>query len=219
MSPAKPKQVIDHGISQKAHIPIGVNAQRAMPFRQLGTVNPMYQRNMRKNRHIPSHALIDHILPKRIVQMVVPADHMRNPHIMIVNHHSQHIGRGAISSQYHHIVEHIILYRHRALNRIFDSCRAVIGHFHTHDIGGVRWYIRAVTPRRTHSFTGFASLLTNGRKLFSAQIATIGSPALDQCICNFDMARRLRRLANRRGIAAKSKPVKPVMYRLDRIFG
>ena len=48
------------------------------------------------NRLGPIHRGIDHRLARGIVQMVVATDHMRDPHVMVIDHHCQHISGRAI---------------------------------------------------------------------------------------------------------------------------
>ena len=48
MAPAKAEQIIDHRVGKIALIAVGVDAKRAMAFREFGPINAMNQRDMGK---------------------------------------------------------------------------------------------------------------------------------------------------------------------------
>ena len=84
VAPAQAHQVIAQRFRQVAHLAVGLDADRTMPLRQLGAVRTMDQRHMREFGHRPVEGPVDLRLTKRIVQMVVAADHMGDAHVMVV---------------------------------------------------------------------------------------------------------------------------------------
>ena len=91
---------------------------------------------MCEDRHIPSHAAIDHRLAEGVVQMVVAADHMGDAHVMIIDNNRQHVGWRSVGAQDDHVVKLLVLYRDGALYRILDGHGAVVGHLHAHSERG-----------------------------------------------------------------------------------
>ena len=87
---------------------------------------PVDQRDMRPDRYVPAHGVIDHGLARSIVQMIVAADHMGNAHVVIVYDHGQHIDRRAVTAQNDHVIELVIAEFYTALHRIRDHGLAVL---------------------------------------------------------------------------------------------
>ena len=48
-------------------------------------------------------------LPRRIIEMVIPADHMGDGHVYVIDHHREIIGRRPIYAGYNEIIEFLIL--------------------------------------------------------------------------------------------------------------
>ena len=108
VAPAEPHEIIAQRRGQKAHGAIGIDAERAMPLRQFGAVGAMDQRNMRHDRGAPAERLIDLHLARRIGQMIVAANDMRDAHVVIVDDDGEHIGRRAVGAQKDEIVEILV---------------------------------------------------------------------------------------------------------------
>ena len=96
MRPAEPRQIIAHPRRRIAHGLIVFDPKRAMPFGQFLAVRPMDQRNMGPDRHVPTHGIIDHCLTRRVVQVVIPPDHMADAHVVIIHDNRQHISGNTI---------------------------------------------------------------------------------------------------------------------------
>ena len=60
-------------------------------------------------------------LAEGVVQMVVAANDMGDPHVMIIDHDGEHIGRRSVGAQQHHVIKLGILHRHITLHRIVDG--------------------------------------------------------------------------------------------------
>ena len=102
---------------------------------------------MRIDWHWPSHGFNNFHLPERIIEMVITTDHMGHPHIMVINHHGQHIGWRAITAQHHQIIQRAMLDGHRALDGVIDGGAAIQRHFQPHCKGQIRGISRVgITP-------------------------------------------------------------------------
>ena len=154
MAPAEPKQIIGDRFGQHAEfVAIGIDPQRAVALAQLGAVRAVDQRHMGVSRLRPAHRIDDRQLPESIVQMVVAANDVGDPHVVIVDHHREHVGRRAVGAQQDEIVELGILDRDFALDLVLDHRLAFARGLDANDgrlIGGpvVAVAPRAVDPER-----------------------------------------------------------------------
>src|SRR6267378_5068437 len=71
MAPAEAKKIIAQGFRQIAEVTIGLDAERAMPFRQLRPIRTVDQRQMGEFGSRPTERVRDLLLAKRIVEVVV----------------------------------------------------------------------------------------------------------------------------------------------------
>ena len=126
MAPAEPDQIIAQGGGQIAHRAVGIDAERAVALRQLRAVRPVDQRDVRHGRHAPAQRVVDVLLTGGVDQMIVAADDMGHAHVVIVHHHREHVGRGAVRAQQHQIVEVLVLPDHAALNLVLDHGLAAL---------------------------------------------------------------------------------------------
>ena len=70
--------------------------------------------------------MIDHHLARCVVEVIITADYMGHAHIMIVDHHRQHINGRPVRAEQHHVVQLIILNGDIALHPVADHGRAVL---------------------------------------------------------------------------------------------
>ena len=68
----------------------------------------------------PAHRADDRQLAEGVVEMVVAADDVGDAHVMVVDHHRQHVGRRAVGAQQDEIVELGVLDRDPALDQVVD---------------------------------------------------------------------------------------------------
>ena len=77
--------------------------------------------------------------------MVITANDMGNPHVMIINDDGQHVGWRAIGAQDHHVVKRLVLHRDPALHGVINCRLAAVRHLHAYDKGAVG-RVTAVPP-------------------------------------------------------------------------
>ena len=97
-----------------------LHAERAVPFGQLGAVGAVEQRDMGVDRRLPAEGAEELDLAKRIVQVVVAADRMGDPHVVVVDHDRKHVGRRAVAPEQHHVVELPVGHPDGSLYRVLD---------------------------------------------------------------------------------------------------
>ena len=94
---------------------------RAVALAELGAVGAVDQRHMGIGRLRPAHRADDRQLAEGVVEMVVAADHVSDPHVVIVDHDRKHVGRRAVRAQQDEVVELGVLDGDPALNLVVDD--------------------------------------------------------------------------------------------------
>ena len=130
MRPAEAQQIVAQCFGQIAHIAVSFDAERAVAFGEFCAIRAVDQWNVRINRLRPVHRADNAELAEGVVEMVVAADHMGHAHVMIVNHHRQHVGRRAVRTQQDHVIELRVLDYHTALHCILDHALAIYNERH-----------------------------------------------------------------------------------------
>ncbi len=120
MAPAEPDQIIAQRLRQVAERTVGLDPQRAVALGQLRAVGPVDERNVRHARNVPAKRIVDLLLARGVDQVVVAPDHMGDAHVVVVDHHRQHVGRIAVAAQQHEVVEVLVLPDHAALDLVLD---------------------------------------------------------------------------------------------------
>ena len=121
MAPAQTRQVIAHRPGRIAERREFVQANRAVAFRQFLAILAMDQRDVGENRPLPAHRVEDLDLAGGVGQVIVAPDHMGHAHVVIIHHDRQHVGRGSVAAQQHHVVQLIIGHADRALHGVVDA--------------------------------------------------------------------------------------------------
>jgi hypothetical protein len=103
-----------------------------VPLGELGAIGAVDQRDMGIDGLGPAtldriHRMVDRQLAEGVVEVVVAADDMGHAHVVIVDHHREHIGRRAVGAQQDVVVDLDILHRHAALHGIVDRGLALGG--------------------------------------------------------------------------------------------
>lgn len=91
MAPPQTGEVVAHTGRGKAHCLIFLRAQSAVTFRQFLAIRAVDQRDMRPDRYVPAHGVVNHHLARGVVEVIIPADHMGHAHVMVINNNGQHI--------------------------------------------------------------------------------------------------------------------------------
>ncbi len=86
--------------------------------------------------------------------MIVAANDLRNAHIMVVDDNSQHIGRRAVRTQQHKIINILIWKNDPALHGVFDDGFAAQGRFDAHNWRNAFWRLACVSIAPAAVITG-----------------------------------------------------------------
>ena len=155
--------------------------------------------------------------------MVVAADDVGDAHVVVVDHHRQHVGRVAVAAQQHEIVEVLVLPDHAALDLVLDHGLAGLrrleadGRLHA----GGRLGRIAVAPQpviEAGAALG-ARLLAHRRQFLRGGVAAVGLAAGEQLLGDLAMAGGAAELVDDVAVPIELQPFQPVEDRRDRRLG
>ena len=133
--PAQAGQIVAHGLGQIAHLGVFMHRLGAVPLGQFGAVRPVNQRDVGEDRARPAQRVVDQALTCGVVQVIVAANDVGHAHVVIVHHHGQIIGRGAVRAQQDQIVQIVGRPTDRALDLVGHRHRGRLRAAETHDVG------------------------------------------------------------------------------------
>ncbi len=109
---------------QEAVVAILHHADRTGALGQLLAFLVEDHRQVRELRHLGTERVIDVDLPRRVVDVVVAADHFSDAHVDIVDHHGEVVGRPAVGTEDHQIVQLVVRPLDAALDLVVEHHRA-----------------------------------------------------------------------------------------------
>jgi hypothetical protein len=154
--------------------------------------------------------------------VVVATDDVGDAHVVVVDHHRQHVGRRPVGAQQDEIVELGIGDRDAALDEVVD-CRLALARGFQADDGGSAFgpRIGAVAPFALEPERPPLGLrpLAPGLQFLGRQIAAVGGAALDQLVRDLGVARLILRLEMDLLVPVEPEPGEPVEDHVDRFLG
>ena len=221
--PAEPQQVVSQRGGKIPHVAVGLDAEGAMTLGQLGPVGPVNQRDVGEGRRLPAQRRVELVLAECVGQVIVAADHVGHAHVVVVHHHRQHVGRGPVGPQQHHVVELRVGHGHRTLDPVVDPGLALQRHLdpdHRIDtgrcLGGV-----AVPPAAVVEL--LAALgprgLAHGGQFFRRTVAAIGPAFGQQAMRRLDVALGAPGLVEDLAIMIEFQPVQSLQDGVDGLLG
>ena len=223
VAPPEPRQIVAQGGRQIAQGAVSVDAKRAVPLGELGPVRPVNEWDMRHDWDVPAERLIDLGLSRGVGQVIVAANDVRHPHVVIVDDDREHVGRVAVRTQQHEIVQILVGEDDLALHLIVDDCFALLARAETDhglDAGGRLGRI-AVAPATvvTHGLALEAGLLAHLLQLSHAGVTAVGAARAKQLLGDLAMALGALKLAYRLAVPIESEPFQPIKNRVHRGLG
>ena len=213
VAPSEPRQIVAQSSRQIAQRAIGVDAERAVPLGELGAVRPMNKRDMRHDRNVPAERLIDLGLSRSVGQMIVATNDVRHPHVVVVDDDREHVGRIAVRTQQHEIVEILVGEDDLALHLVVDNRLALLGGAQTDhglDAGGrLGWIAVAPAAVVAHRLALETGLLAHLLQLFHARVTAIGAAGPEQLLGDLAMALGALKLADRLAVPIKPSHLSP----------
>ncbi len=125
VAPAQAREVVVHALGQVAVVLVVGHAHRAAALGQLqavaaqddGQVAELRQRRAQRAEHVD--------LPRRVVDVLVAAEHVRDPHVPVVHHHREVVGGHAVVAHDDQVVDLLVADRDGALDEIVPGHVAV----------------------------------------------------------------------------------------------
>ena len=223
VTPAEAQQPVYQRIRKNPEFAVRIDAQRAMPFGELGPVGAVDQGNMRVDRRLPAECTEQLGLAKRVVEVIVAPDRMGDFHVVIVDDDRQHVGRRSVAPQKHHVVELGVGDPDHPLHHILDDGFAFARRLESDDgidaRRGFRGIAVAPPPVIEHPAPLGLGPLTHFRELVGCGITAIGLSFIEQAARRLSVARETRELAHRLIVPVKPEPRKAVENRGDRVVG
>ncbi|CCK07946.1 conserved hypothetical protein [Cronobacter sakazakii 696] len=133
VGPAQTHQIVQQRFRQVAVVAVLHNTHRAVTFREFFTVIAVDHRDVRVQRHRRAQRFQNVDLARRVVDMVFATDHVRDFHIPVVHHHTEVVGRGAVSTTDNQIVKLKVAELNRAADLIVKHDGAILRVRKTHD--------------------------------------------------------------------------------------
>ncbi len=223
MSPTQAHEVVPQRFRQESHGAVGLDAERAMAFRQLRAVGPVDERDVRHHRHLPAHRRVDLRLARGVGEMVVAADDVGDAHVVVVDDHRQHVGRRAVGAQQHEVVEIAVRPGDAALHLVVDHGLALGRRLEAHDrrdargrLGGV-----AVAPASVVAHRALLGLgaLAHRREFILAGEAMIRLALGEQSQRHLAVTVGAGELVHRLAVPIEAEPGEAVDDRGDRGVG
>ncbi len=103
--PAETGEVVEHRLRQVAGIVVLHDAHRTMSFRQLLPVVAKDHRQVGVERHRRTERLQDVDLARRVVDVVVAADDVRDAHVPVIDDDAEIVGWRTVGAGDHQVVE------------------------------------------------------------------------------------------------------------------
>ena len=155
--------------------------------------------------------------------MVVAADDVGDAHVVVIDHHGEHVGGIAIASQQHEIVEILVLPDHAALHLVLDHGLAGLGRPEP-DRGfyACGRFGRVAVPPQAVIEAGAAfraGLFPHRRELFRGGVAAVSLAAGQQLLGDLPVPRGAGELVDDVAIPVEFEPFQAVQDRGDRGIG
>ena len=103
--PAEAREEVDDRLGQVAQLLVLHHAHRAVPLGELLPVLAQHRGHVRVHRRLGAERADDVDLPRRVVDVIVAADHVRDPHVEVVDDDAEVVGRRAVGARDDEVVE------------------------------------------------------------------------------------------------------------------
>ena len=153
--------------------------------------------------------------------MIVAADDVRHPHVVIIDDHGQHIGRRAIGAQQHHVVKLGIGDGDRPLNFVGDRHAAGLRRLQPDDMRRIVRPIGAIPPAAIIAQRLLGGTLGGAHRLqiLGRGIAAIGVAGGEQLVRDRGVAGSAGELIDNFAIPFEIKPREAIENCRDGGFG
>ena len=191
-----------------------------MALGELAAVRSEDHRHVGEGRRLRVQRPVDVDLARRVVEVVVAANHVGDAHVHVVHDHGEIVGGHAVRAHEDDVVEFLVVKLHVAVYLVLDHDDALVGIPETNDGLDAR---HRLGPLAAASVVArLLPSLTLGRphgvQLFLAAIAVVGLALGDQLFGDLGVAIEVLRLVERPDVGTQLEPLHPVQDDLDRLL-
>mmetsp|Transcript_17774 Transcript_17774/g.42291 ORF Transcript_17774/g.42291 Transcript_17774/m.42291 type:complete len:432 (-) Transcript_17774:317-1612(-) len=155
VSPAQAQEVVAHRGGEVAHVPVLLRSSRPVTLGELLAVSTVDERDVGKAWRNPTSRDVQLILSEGVGEMVGATDDVRNTHVMVVDHHGEHVSWGSVRTKKDHVVHLAVSHGDVALHLVVDHRLPLQGHLESDNginsrrcLGRVSVAPTTVVPRR-----------------------------------------------------------------------
>ena len=198
------------------------HADGAVALGELLAVGPENHRQMRELGHTGLERVIDVDLARRIVDVVVAADHFGDVHVDIVDDDGEIVGRKAVRAHHDEIVEFLVVPLDAAFDLVVEHHRTrarVAETNHAVRMFAQRFVLFAVNPgiARLHALVHLRR--AHRIEFFARFVCVIRLAGVHEFLGNFDVTIHAQRLIIRAFVMIQPEPVHAVENRFHRFVG
>ena len=193
----------------------------AVTLRQLGAVRSVDQGDVGEGRARPAQRIVDQALARGVVQMIVAANDVGHSHVVVVHDDGEIIGRRAVRTQQHQIVQVVGRPVHVALDLIGHRDRRRLWPTEAHDVRQ-RQVVHGrltVAPRRFEGALFSLGLVTQTTGLLGRGEVAVGVASFEQLIDHLAVAVGAAVLEHRLFVGEQFQPAQTVEDGLHRLVG
>ncbi len=176
---------------------------------------------MAEGRDRPVHGLVHQRLAAGVGEVLLAADHVGDPHVMVVDGDGEIVGGRAVAPQDHQVLEVLVGEGHRTAHGVLDHRFAVAGGLEAHHVrlvGHLRPRL-AVAPGRAQGVAGRAGGRLGVLAFLRRHPAAIGPAPLHQRARHLAMPVGPGELEHRGLVVVEPQPLQTVEDHLHRRLG
>ncbi len=141
--PAEAREVVEQRLRQEAHVAVLQHADRAVALGELRAVGAEDHRQVGVRRRLDAERAQHLHLPRRVVDVVVAADHVRDSHVVVVHDHAEIVGGRAVRARDDQVVELARLEHDRSVHDVLNDHLPLVGAAKAHHRIHARPRVRA----------------------------------------------------------------------------
>ncbi len=227
MRPAQPRQIVDQRLGKIAVLGVLHDAHRTVALGEALAVHPEDHRDVREFGKLRSERVKNVDLARRVVDVIVAADDVRDLHVEVVHDDTEVVGGDPVGAQQHQIVELRVRHRYRPFDEIVKADFALLRVAEAHDRRPVgRGHepcglgaLGAPAPVVAGLLAARALAFAHHVELFPGRPAAVGFSLRDELLGDFLVARNALQLEERSLVPIEPEPAHAVEDRLHRGLG
>ncbi len=222
MRPAEPHEIVEQRVRQVAVVAILHHADRAVALAEFLPVRAEDHRQVRETRYRGAERLVDVDLARRVVDVVVAADHVGDAHVDVVDDHREVVGRETVRTEDHEVVEFGVAPLDAALDLVVehDCARGRIAEAdHAVGIVAQRFVAIAVVAVVARLLAARHRRGAHRLDLLLRLVRVIRLAGLEQILGRLPVTIHAQGLVERALVRGEAEPVHALDDRIDRHLG